>query len=203
MQKGIEIYLYADDTALIISASNIVELQERIYSFMDKYCEWCFQNCIVINPIKSNYVLFFAGAAYVKIDNQNLHKPDFVKYLDLHIDDELNWTKHVKYVIKNCSQRIGLNKKALGILPKNVAMLYFLAFIKSSYSYCIKFWFGNERSGRCVLVNKIDYLIENLISKYSITCSNSLSSPMLCKPLNVYKMKCFSLMYDLTKGNVS
>ena len=62
----------------------------QINSFMDKYCEWCFQNCIVINPIKSNYVSFFADAAYVKIDNQNLHKPDFVKYLGLHIDKKLN-----------------------------------------------------------------------------------------------------------------
>ena len=85
----------------------------------------------------------------------------------------------------------------------NVAMIYFLAFIKCSYSYCIEFWFSNEKSERCVLVNKIDYLIENLISNYSITRSNSLSSLMLCKPLNVYKTKCLSLMYDLIKGNVS
>ena len=185
MQNGIEIYLYADDTTVIISASNIAELQERVNSFMDKYCECCFQKCIVINPIKSNDVSFFADAAYVKIDNQNLHKFDFVKYLGLHLDDKLNWTEHVKYVIKNCSQRIGLYKKAIGILPKNVAMLYFLAFIKSSYSYCTEFWFSNEKSGWCVLVKKIDHLIENLISKYIITHSNSLSSLMLCKPLNV------------------
>ena len=137
MQNGIEIYLYADDTAVIISASNIAELQERINSFMDKYCEWCFQDCIVINQIKSNYVSFFADAAYVKINNQNLHKPDFVKYLGLHIDNKSNGTEHVKYVLKNCSQRIGLYKNALGILPKNDAMLYFFAFFKSSYSYCI------------------------------------------------------------------
>ena len=82
-------------------------------------------------------------------------------------------------------------------------MFYFLAFNKSSYSYCIGFWFCNERSGRYELVNKIDHFIENLISTFSITHSNSLSSLMLCKPLNVYKMKFFSLMYDLTKGNVS
>ena len=54
-----------------------------------------------------------------------------------------------------------------------------------------------------MFVYKIDHLIENLISKYCITRSNSLSSLMLCKPLNVYKMKCLSVMYDLTKGNVS
>ena len=73
--------------------------KQRINSFMDKYCEWCFQNCVVINPIKSNYVSFFAGAAYVKIDNLNLHKPDFVKYLGLHIDDKLNWTKSMSNML--------------------------------------------------------------------------------------------------------
>ena len=113
---------------MIISARNIAELQKRINSFMDKYCKWCFRNCKVINPIKSNYISFFADAAFKKIDNQNLHKSDFVKYLGLHIDDKLNWTEHVKYVIKNCSQRIGLFKKALGILPKKCRDVIFSCF---------------------------------------------------------------------------
>ena len=50
---NIEINLYADDTAIIFSAENDVDLQLLINNFFSQYSNRCTLDCIVINPVKS------------------------------------------------------------------------------------------------------------------------------------------------------
>ena len=53
-EQNIEIYLYADDTAVIFSADSDDKLQFLISQFLVKYQKWCLDNCIIINPKKLN-----------------------------------------------------------------------------------------------------------------------------------------------------
>jgi hypothetical protein len=55
---GVEIFLHADDTAIIFSASDNVLLQGVVDKFFANYVKWCANNCIVVNPLKSNYLMF-------------------------------------------------------------------------------------------------------------------------------------------------
>ena len=53
-----EFCLYADDT-IILSADTDIELQSLVDAFFLKYTVWCLLiNNIVINPTKSNFLLF-------------------------------------------------------------------------------------------------------------------------------------------------
>ena len=63
------------------------------------------------------------------------------------------------HVTTLCSKRIGVFKRVLPYLPANISILYYNAFIKSCFSYCILYWFNNDRSGRNKLINKVDNLI--------------------------------------------
>ena len=74
------------------------------------YSNWCSVNCIVVNPLKSNF-LSFNHTNVVSINGHILDNPHCVKYLGILIDDKLAWYDQVKYVIKLCSQRIGVFKK--------------------------------------------------------------------------------------------
>ena len=51
--QDIEIYLYADDTAVIFSAGFDDKLQFLISKFLAKYQKRCLDNCIIINPKKN------------------------------------------------------------------------------------------------------------------------------------------------------
>ena len=88
-----------------------------------------------------------------------LDNPDFDKYLGIHIDNRLYWNYHVKHVTQKCCQCIGIFKQVLSCLPKYVATLYKNAFIRSCFTYCVIFWFHNDRSGRCKLIEKIEHVI--------------------------------------------
>ena len=192
---NVEIFLYADDTAIIFSSNSDINLQCVIDKFCIDYCDWCDSNCIVLNPNKSYYLLFNNTNVCISIKDQQLIKTDVAKYLGIYIDNKLLWHYHVEHVLKICCQRIGMFKKVLPYLPLHVILLYYNAFIRSCFSYCTVFWFNNDRSGRYKLVNKINNLIIYLCRNYNLNVK-------LYGVADVYKLQCLSVMHDIINSKL-
>ena len=85
-----EIYLYADDTAIIFSADS--DLQIVVDDFFHKYSVWFLRNCIVVNLVKSNFLSFNASNINIIINGYPIIQTNVTKYLGLYIDDKLLWT---------------------------------------------------------------------------------------------------------------
>ena len=81
ISPNIEINLYADDTAFLITADREDSLQKAINNFCDKYLKWCLDNCIVVNLTKSNFLLFNTANIIVRLNGHVLENPSCVKYL--------------------------------------------------------------------------------------------------------------------------
>ena len=80
-------------------------------------------------------------------------------------------------------------------LPKFAIILYYNAFIKSSFSYATMFWLNNSRSGRYKLITKVDKLISYIRNKHKFSIEN------FCNINSVFKRQCLIFMYDLVKNN--
>ena len=79
----------------------------------------------------------------------------YLVYLGVLIDDKLDWKHHVSYVSSLCRQRISVLKKILSYLPKDVILLFFNAFFRSS--------------GKYKLTNKVNNIIHLLAKKFKQT----------------------------------
>ena len=86
-------------------------------------------------------------------------------------------------------------KKVMQFLPKFAIILYYNAFIKSSFSYATMFWLNNSRSGRYKLITKVDKLISYIQNKYKFLIEN------FCNINTVFKRQSLIFMYDLVKNN--
>ena len=161
-------------------------LQITINKFFQQYCKWCDDNSLVINPNKSNYLLYNCANAVITIKGQNLDKCSVAKYLGVYFDKKFLWHSHVNCVLKLCCQRIGMFKWVLEFLPMHVLLLYYNAFTLSCFSYCITFWFNNNCSGRYKLINKIDRLLGTLAKKNGFNYFDFVTNFHLC---NVYNVK--------------
>ena len=53
------------------------ELQTIFHYFFKQYPVWCKSNCIVVNPNKSNYLLFNSNFV-ISINNHNLSNSKYV-----------------------------------------------------------------------------------------------------------------------------
>jgi hypothetical protein len=195
--SNVEIFLYADDTAILFTENNNLNLQLLIDDFFLKYSAWCEMNCIVVNPTKSNFLQFNTSNVTVSINGHALANLHAVKYLGVYIDDQLKWTYHVQHVTKLCAQRIGMFKKVLNYLPRDVILLYYNAFIRSCFSYCIAFWFNNNRSGKYKLINMINKLVLLLAYRCKSNVIDFVHSTHICDVITVYKLQCLSLMYNI------
>ncbi len=195
--NNIELYLYADDTGIIFHAESDVELQLIIDDFFTKFAAWCTANCIVVNTSKSHFLSFNDTNVTMSINGSFLDHLSVVKYLGVFIDNKLSWNAQVDNITKKCCQRIGLFKRVLPLFTNDVALLYYNAFIKSCFSYCLMFWCNNNRSGRYKLINKIDHLIARLAKYSGITVENYVFKFGICNVMSVYKLQCLQFMHDL------
>ena len=58
-------------------------------------------------------------------------------------------------------------KKLLSLLPDYVLPLYYNAFIRSFFSYCLIFWINNDRSGRYKLIDKINNILAVIRKRFN------------------------------------
>jgi hypothetical protein len=63
------------------------------------YTQWCKANCIVVNPSKSNFMLFNADNIDFVINGVKLVKCEVVKYLGVLIDCKLSWGPQVNHTL--------------------------------------------------------------------------------------------------------
>ena len=82
--------------------------------------------------------------------------------------------------LRNIVSVLVVLKKVLSCLPKYVAILYYNAFIRSYFSYCVMFWFHNDRSGRCKLIEKIEYVINRLAYNNKQSVHDFIVSSQIC-----------------------
>lgn len=96
-------YTFADDTVLIYSLDNLVELENIVNTDLKLYTDWLLHNKLKINVSKTKYMFFkqknkIAEIPNIKLDNKQIEHVTHIKYLGLYIDNKLNWSEHIDYI---------------------------------------------------------------------------------------------------------
>ena len=72
-----------------------------------------------------------------------------------------------------------------------------------SFSYCLPYWFSNDRSDRNKLINKIDHLIARLSYYEGLGADVYINNYRMCDVWKVYKSQSLSLMHDINNNKES
>ena len=113
--------------------------------------------------------MFKVNNITISINGINLVSLHYAKYLGVYIDAALKWKSHISFLL-TVLQRIGMFKKVLILtLQMMFALLYYNAFIKSCFSYCLMFCIYNMRSGRCKLIDEVNHLISLIAKRCNLT----------------------------------
>ena len=109
--------LYADDTCICISGSDINALFEVLNIELAALLEWLNANRLTLNVDKTFYMLFHRKC--IKTDNLKLtigqgtpKQTSQCKYLGLIIDNKLNWAANIAHVKSKTSKCVGILLKA-------------------------------------------------------------------------------------------
>ena len=134
--SSFETRLFADDTALMLTDSTLKSLNEKVNTELSKVGNWLNSNKLSLNYSKTTYLLI---EPKTKANNSTFHnlnvdlngikiqKSLSTKYLGVILDENLDWTLHIKYLHTKLFQAVGILAKLRHYLNrKSLVVMYYV-----------------------------------------------------------------------------
>ena len=137
--------LFADDTTLIDSDSDLNTLVTRFNEELKHIVDWLNANRLSLNIDKTNFMVFRPKnkndeCPEIKINGTNINHVNQAKFLGVIIDCKLNWADHTKHVIQKISKGIGIIIKARKYFNQDTLLNLYNTLVLPFITYCIHVW---------------------------------------------------------------
>ena len=140
-----ELNLYADDMEMHCSDANLASTECDLQQDIQSVNSWLCVNLLTLNITKSNVMLTGCRQRLrnhdlcITVDGKQLSCVSSVKYLGLHIDENLSWHQHTANVVQRVYSRIHcLNR--LRPLPIELLAKLYRVFVLPILDYCDVVW---------------------------------------------------------------
>ena len=107
--------LYADDTVVITSNSNLYIARGQAREMFTKSYHWCVANKLSINSNKTNFVLFLMQnkpvpkkCTCIHTDVMQITRVKSTQYLGMSLDENLYWHDHVDQICASLVRYFGM-----------------------------------------------------------------------------------------------
>ena len=146
--KNFEMILYADDTTLSASLSNLENEKDNVKKLnveLESVSKWLKLNKLSLNLAKTKAMLFHTPQRQVlypelKIDGLNIEFVTKFNFLGLIVNENLKWNCHVEAISKKISRAIGVMARLKNFIPKSAMLHIYNALILSHLSYGLIVW---------------------------------------------------------------
>lgn len=203
------IALYADDTAIFTSHTDINLAYDYIQSYLHSYTNWTKKWRIKINPLKSQSKIFTLRRppfpAPLRINNTDipwLSHSSPVKYLGVLLDKRLTWKPHIISTAQKTRAKMFklypfINKNST--LSIETGLLIYKTIIRPTMTYACPIW-RNIAPTNLSILQKIQnkYLRQTLNAPWFISNSQihrELQVPLLSEFISQTSQKYYSLLH--------
>lgn len=140
MLKNLLCILFADDTTVCKSGSDLSELVHEFTRDIKPLIEWCEHNKLDINWTKT-HCMFVTNKRVdlpyeVSINNNTITVVNEFKLLGVTLDNKLTFNKHISNVCLAINRKL-FSIKRLFYLCRSVKIQFFKTFIMPYFDYCI------------------------------------------------------------------
>ena len=163
--------LFADDTNLFISDSNITHLETKCNIALTVLAEWMSANKLTINYEKTCYMLFrphlskkLNYSLNVTINNTIINCVESIKFLGIILDNKLTWKLHIDDIYNSLMKYVGIFYKLRPILSLSVMKSIYFATVHSKLLYGLELYgntFPSYLDNLIILNNKILRITQN------------------------------------------
>ena len=120
VSKPLKFILFADDTNILYSDSNIHNLISIINHELDRLYRWFSVNKLSLNASKTNYMIFGKRKINcdvdIQINNKQITRLNKTTFLGIMIDEQLNWKGQIHQVQTGLSRITGVMYRARNVL---------------------------------------------------------------------------------------
>lgn len=157
--RGGEVFIYADDTTIIVAADNITELSSRIQSIIKDFDDWCKRNHL-INNINKTVLLQFTNPHQTgnnlkfKMNNTEIQTSESTVFLGSQLDSKLNFNQHIEYVCKKLNKLHFAFKSLKSNFQRNHLVNLYYALVYSIICCNIQVWGRATDAFRVFIIQK-------------------------------------------------
>lgn len=201
--KGGKIFMYADDTSIVISHKDVNVVNETVSTVLTQFSKWCESNHLIVNYSKTKYVHFtgqYRDPLNLNIRYQNsiLVASQAVKFLGTTVDMKLDWVDHIDNLCSrlNSFAYAFLNMKKVFDNGRLLNIYYGLVYPILSYN--IICWGRAVDVGR-VLIGQKRILRAVFGLSQMETCRDIFRSNKIMTVVSIYVFKILTYIYDNKK----
>ena len=198
--------LFADDTNLFYSHSNIKMLYETINKELTHINEWFNANKLSLNTSKTKYTFFHKlrisdhiplRLPTLLINNSEIKREYAIKFLGVMLNENITWKDHIKLIENKISKNIGILYKAKFLLNQKCLKNIYFSFIHSYLNYANIAWASTNRTKLRKLFIKQKQAIRIIYYKGRQTHARPLMKNL--NALNIYQINIFQILLFMFK----
>ena len=203
----LELIQFADDTTLIFSCKDFIQLKDTLESEVKKVTEWLEANKLILNISKTHVMLFSFKRnnpkLSVKISDTEIEEKTVTNFLGVQVDNKLTWKAHIAHICNKVSKSIAILRLVRSIFPKNILKMIYMSLIYTYINYCNLIWGSAAPSNIKPLF---------LLQKKAIRIVNRANYREHTEPLfkkfksltvyQVFELNCLIFMYKCIKCNM-
>ena len=195
--------MFADDTNLFSSHSNIKELFNNVNLELDKISLWFKANKLSLNEGKTKYTFFHKTRQkdniplkmpLLAINGKNIERTTSIKFLGVLLDEHLSWKNHISVVENKISKNIGILYRAKNIVSKDGLKTLYFSFVHSYLNYGNIAWGSTTRTKLKKLAAKQRQAIRAI---HDAPHANEIMEEM--RILNIYKLNIYQVLTFMFK----
>ncbi|KAI4901012.1 hypothetical protein NFI96_010350 [Prochilodus magdalenae] len=140
------IFKFADDTTIL---GLITDGDETAYrDEVSALSEWCYHNNLNISKTKKMIVdyrkLLGGGHSPLYINGAEVERVSSVRFLGVHLTDDLSWSLHTNKVVRSARQRLFYLRRLRKFgPPPDILTNFYRCTIESILTACITVWYGS------------------------------------------------------------
>ena len=141
-----KLILYADDSALLASSSDVSEIEDVLSRELESVSEWLVENRLSLHLGKTESILFGSNKRLAK--RRELH----ITYLGVTLDQNLSGSSMITKIVSKCNNKIKFLYRNAKNLDKKNKMLLTSALVQCHFDYGCSMWYTGTT---CVLKKKL------------------------------------------------
>ena len=202
----LELIQFADDTTLIFSCKDFIQLKDTLESEAKKVTEWLEANKLILNISKTHVMLFSFKRnnpkLSVKISDTEIEEKTVTNFLGVQVDNKLTWKAHIAHICNKVSKSIAILRLVRSIFPKNILKMIYMSLIYTYINYCNLIWGSAAPSNikPLFLLQKKAIRIVNRVN-YREHTDPLFKKLKLLTVYQVFELNCLIFMYKCIKGN--
>jgi hypothetical protein len=138
--------LFADDTTIYVSGTNVQEISSVLQSCLDATHIWMTNNGLKLNSTKSKCMLIHSSRKRdfpplnLYLLGSQVEQVSSFNFLGVIINDTLTWSDHISFISKKVARSICLLRRLSWFLPQSLLVLFLKSYILPVLDYCDVVW---------------------------------------------------------------